>query len=279
MERKMTPSKLIVKAQSLGSKATTPQGAKKFILDHIKQDSTPIFRRGNKYYRSLDRDQANPKARHRARKNARYTRLGEEMMAALSLPFYDAKKDRARVSRIERKKQITEALASEEERNLVAAGYTLTKDGAHRILAGLDDGHQFNVQVPLKCQTIGEALAWLRPDDIYPETPRQGEAEGYTETQAGSTRNVEHRGIDSFDRRRRHMPSECLAVLTHGETLFLGRSAVKSHPWTGRTRIYARGVISHPEHGDLDLGNQWHEVIPNRAHGPFGVGEFSGGLD
>lgn len=87
------------------------------------------------------------------------------MMIVLGLPEYDEKKDRARVNRIARKKALAAALASDEERELRAAGYTLTRDGAHRVLAGMDDGHPFSVQVPLRCQTVREALDWhMRKD-------------------------------------------------------------------------------------------------------------------
>jgi len=31
-------------------------------------------------------------------------------------------------------------------------------------------------------------------------------------------------------------------------------------------RVYARGRISHPDHATLDLGREWHEVLPNREN-------------
>ena len=283
---------IMERARAAGSSATTVPGALRYLRARIKSAEREIYERPRYGYdRNPTRREDYYADRHRDRLGARYTRLGEEMMAALGLPEYDEKKDRARVNRIARQKELAAALTSDDERDLRGAGYTLTRDGSHRVLAGMDDGHPFSVQVPLRCQTLREALEWLRPDDVPADALRQGEwyfvrrnpepeTDGMEQvSEAGSMRRVEHREIETFDERARHMPTECLAVLASGETCFMGRKAVKSHAWTGRPHIFVRGVVHHPEHGGLDLGAKWHEVVPNRAHGPFAVGQLAGGID
>jgi len=220
--------------------------------------------------------------------DARYTRLGGEWCAELALARFDPQRERARANRAARTIALAAASNSADERDLREQGYTLTREGSHRTLAGPDDGHAFVVQVPLRCQTLREALDWLRPDGVDEEAPRQGEwyfvrrdpePEGDQRTEAGSWRSVTHASVATFDRAGRHMPAECLLVEARGETCFLGRRAVKSHAWTARPRLYVRGPITHPEHGTLTLADGWHEVVPNRAHGPFEVGSVAGGMD
>src|SRR3989338_442922 len=74
--------------------------------------------------------------------------------------------------------------------------------------------------------------------------------------------------------RGRHQVAECIVVTATGETAYIGRRSVRTHNWTGRPHVYARGLITHPEHCAIDLGTSWHEVVPNRAHGPFAVGSL-----
>lgn len=272
-------------ARARGSTATTRGGAWRYLLSHL-----PAARRG--YIPSRWERGAASKANEC---RARDERRAERIMAALGLPDYDRAADERRVRKIEAAKrrqaraaQVRADLESDEERALRAAGYTLVREGTHRVLAGLDDGHPFSVRIPLHRRTIGEALAWLRPQDVPAAAPRQGEwyfvrrdpePAGETYSPAGSRRTINYISTDTFDHHRRHMPSQCLAVIADGATCFIGRKKIKRHEWTGRTRIYVRGTITHPEHGMLSLPEGWHEVIPNRAHGPFGVGAFAGGLD
>jgi len=169
---------------------------------------------------------------------------------------------------------------AEEVRDWLAAGYNLGPVAAgHRTLTGVDDQHAFAVQVPATCATIGEALEWLRPDGVCADTPRQGEyffarrdppAEGSESVGRRSHRYTRH---VSARFSRTHNADEVIRVETAGETAFCGRRSIKTHGWTGRDRYFARGVVRHEagDHPDFDLGAQWHEVIPNRAHGPWPV--------
>lgn len=235
-----------------------------------------------------------PRAKtHAERYSAWATTAATGFFVSLGLPMptpESAKKCAAKLRAIQRRADVAAALAGTEEQSLRDQGYALSAaEKGHRSLTGMDDGHAFSVRVPLRVRTIREALDWLRPDEVGIDALRQGEwffvprdpeAPGTSHTDAGSERTIEHQSINTFDASGRHMPAECLAVLSHGDTMFIGRNGGgRSHSWIGRPHIFAKGVISHPEHGSLDLGDNWHEVIPNRAHGPFQVGQLTGGLD
>lgn len=168
-----------------------------------------------------------------------------------------------------------------------------------RFLRGQDDGHDYEVRVPLRCKTVEDALDWLRPDEVPADAPRQGEfyfvgssgphkAAGcshYGEpspsdpyyTYCGSTEHTSAGSsykytVDSFASfSRRHRATECWSVVKSGEVCFVGRRRVKTHSFVSRPRYFVRGTVYHPEHGNLDLGSGWFEVIPNGAHGPFPV--------
>jgi hypothetical protein len=285
---------LIEKARERGSTATTRAGAWRYLLRHLPGPPSgwsATMTIANPYHNrmcNISRDRSY-RDYHTARMNARYTRLGEECMARFGLAPIDEKAERSRVARLARRRELAKARESEAERELLAAGYALTRDGTHRVLTGIDDGHPFEVRVPLRCQTICEALDWLRPDGVMEDTIRQGEwffvpsapeEEWEDKTEAGSWRRVVHHTTTTFDRNWRHLPEECIVVVARGETCFIGRKAVRSHSWTGRPHVYVRGDVTHPEHGTIELGDRWHEVIPNRAHGPFEVGSLGiGGLD
>ena len=294
----MTTTTLVARARSRGSKATSHAAAMRYLRTHLPGPSeawrawrqasgVPAPRWG--YSHRVARPIGWTHHNHRMRLDARYGRLAAEWMSATGLPLLDPKREQARVSRAARQAQLAAARESTEERELTEAGYVLTRAGQHQTFTGMDDGHPFSATVPLRCQTIGEALRWLRPDGVAEDALRQGEwffvpatpePEGYTESDAGSRRRVEHHVIESFDARGRHQVAECLVVIASGETAFVGRRAVKTHDWTGRPRVYARGLITHPEHVTVDLGPTWHEVIPNRPHGPFAVGSLGiGGMD
>ena len=294
----MTTTTLVARAQSRGSKATTHGAAMRYLRTHLpgpneawrawrQASGVPAPRWG--YSHRVARPIGWTLHNHRVRLDRRYSSLGEEWMSATGLPLLDPQRERARAHRLARQAQLAAARESTEERELTEAGYVLTRAGQHQTLTGMDDGHPFSATVPLRCQTIGEALEWLRPDGVAVDAIRQGEwffvpatpePEGRTESDAGSLRRVVHHTIDSFDRRGRHQVAECLVVIASGETAFVGRRAVKTHDWTGRPRVYARGLITHPEHVTVDLGPTWHEVIPNRPHGPFAVGSLGiGGMD
>jgi len=171
---------------------------------------------------------------------------------------------------------LLEALAALEE------GYRLRREGTRLVLTGVDDGHPFQVPVPGTCATVAQALEWLRPPDVPEGAPRQGEyffvpaalpGEGSSApTRAGSWRETEHEVGATFS--RSHHAEECVRVVTQGETAFVGRRQhVRTHEWRGRDRYFARGEVTHSrgEHPPLDLGARWHEVVPNRAHGPWPV--------
>lgn len=198
------------------------------------------------------------------------------------------RKNEARARAMAREIEVAAAHGSADEIALSEAGYALIRDGNHRILSGIDDGSKFSVRIPLHRRTIREALDWLRPDCVPVGSLRQGkffflpcnpEREGISYTSEGSSQSVKWVVIESFDMKMRHMPDECIAVTTSGRTMFFGLNSVQSHDWEARTRIYAKGRVKHPEHTTLDLGGRWHEVIPNRAVAPWGVRQFSGGID
>lgn len=130
---------------------------------------------------------------------------------------------------------------------------------------------------PVRITSIGGALA---PEGVDEGTLRQGEwyfvpakapelstfgawERDGEESQAGSYTESRCYEVATFDRRRRHMPTECRVLERRGET---GR---------GRPRVYVRGSVAHPEHGTLILPDGWYRVIPNHAHGPFAAGAFS----
>lgn len=175
------------------------------------------------------------------------------------------------------------------------------KNRPERFLVGEDDGQTFKVRVPLRVKSVEQAIKWLRPAGVPADAPRQGEyffvpqAEGFkpsslrdeTYTEAGSYREVVvEDGPLSF---HRHAIARCpdlaedakisRAAQARGSTCFIGRKRVCSHDWTGRPRYFVRGQVEHPEHGTLVLGSRWHEVVPNRAHGPFPVRGLGAGLD
>ena len=283
--------RLVARAHERGSTATTAAGARRWLFAHLPGAGWPV--RSGWYTARYTQDTRATRStyyatQHRARMDARYARIGQEWLTELGLAPIDPRREQARANRAARTVALATARNSDEERELIAEGYTLVRDGSHRVLAGMDDGSPFHVEVPLRCQTVGEALDWLRPDGVDEDTPRQGEwyfvrgdpePEGDQRTEAGSWRSVTHASVATFDRAGRHMPAECLLVEARGETCFLGRRAVKSHAWTARPRLYVRGPITHPEHGTLTLADGWHEVVPNRAHGPFEVGSVAGGMD
>ena len=157
------------------------------------------------------------------------------------------------------------------------------RGGYRRILSGTDDGSTFRVAVPMRCHTVEEAVAWLRPPEVPTGSLRQGEfffrpgqppeADDYPvqTTAAGSERQTHTQNEAEFS--ASHHAEECVAVWDTGNTMFLGRRHVHSHEWTGRPRYFVRGAVKHSEHTTLQL-SEWHEVIPNRAHGPFPVRGF-----
>lgn len=185
------------------------------------------------------------------------------------------------------------------------ADFTLTlertaKGGNIRILRGQDDGSPFAVQVPARCKTIEQAIEWLRPAEVPADAPRQGDlffvpqprdfkpsmlAESEY-TPAGSYREVtvyhgpqalgNHR-FDGIAGDTEHKYGVTRVVQAAGDTMFVGRRKVKSHSWQGRPRYFVRGIVSHPEHTAIDLGMLWHEVIRNRAAGPWPVSGIYGG--
>jgi hypothetical protein len=158
---------------------------------------------------------------------------------------------------------------------------------ARRVLVGYTEGG-WSVQVPLRCKTLQDARAWLRPAGVYEDTPRQGEwffvrrdppdADETAPNEWGTWSETIVEDALSFDRRDRHHPDECVRVYRRGETAFRGRKHIRTHRWVGRPRFFVRGDIMHPEHETLTL-TDWHEVIPNQAHGPFAVGSWGGGMD
>lgn len=177
------------------------------------------------------------------------------------------------------------------------------RGGRVRILAGTDDGAPFRVRVPMRCRTTEAAIEWLRPPEVPPGAPRQGDLyfvpmvaehrlgtwkpsslRERSETDAGSWREVEvDDGPLSFGRHeieQGEVPA-CKSISrvaqARGETCFIGRKSVRSHAWTGRPRYFVRGTVVHPEHGTLVLGLTWHEVIRNRAAGPWPVRGLRGG--
>ena len=290
----MTTTTLVARARSRGSKATSHAAAMRYLRTHLPGPSEAW--RAWRLTSGVDAPHHRERRpigwtlhNHRMRLDARYRRLGEEWMSATGLPLLDPQREQARANRLARQAQLAAARESTEERELTEAGYVLTRAGQHRTLTGMDDGHPFSATVPLRCQTIGEALEWLRPDGVAVDAIRQGEwffvpatpePEGRTESDAGSWREVAHHVIESFDARGRHQIAECLVVIATGETAYIGRRSVRTHNWTGRPHVYARGLITHPEHCAIDLGTSWHEVVPNRAHGPFAVGSLGiGGMD
>lgn len=172
-----------------------------------------------------------------------------------------------------------------------------------RILEGEDDGHRYEVKVPLRCKTVEDALDWLRPEGLQADAIRQGEfyfvpssgphraagchhesgekvyrsdcgSEEYTD--AGS----EYRWTVDWDASfsRTHRAKDCYSVVKSGSVQFVGRKRVKSHSFTGRPRYFVRGPVEHSQHGTLELPKHaaglWYEVVPNRAHGPFPVAGF-----
>lgn len=176
---------------------------------------------------------------------------------------------------------------------------TLTTASRRRLLQGEDDGHPYQVFVPLRCRTVEDALDWLRPSCVPADAPRQGEyyfirsagphdagCNHYSdrpndrdcgrivETEARSTYRWEVWSNASFS--RRHHADECWSVVKSGDTMFAGWKRVRSHSWVDRPRYFVRGTVRHPEHSDLVLPPGWFEVVPNKAHSPFlvtGIGQ------
>lgn len=162
-----------------------------------------------------------------------------------------------------------------------------------RILHGEDDGHPYEVHVPLRIKTVEAALDWLRPANVpgdalrqgefyfvpaddphsqfcdWPDCERTGDHGGYW--QEGPS----HYRYDMSDAQfsRTHYANECVRVTKSGTVAFVASRGIRSHPFTGRPRFFVRGVVRHSggDHSELVLPGGWHEVVPNRAHGPFPV--------
>lgn len=160
-----------------------------------------------------------------------------------------------------------------------------TKRGGYvRILSGSDDGSEFRVQIPTRCRTVKQAVAWLRPARIREDALRQGQffflpvklPEG-NDYPVRTPRPAPHwRTHCKYDARfsATHVATECIAVWNSGTPRFLGRGRLHGHHWTGHPRYFVRGEVTHAKHAPLSLGTTWHEVIPNRAHGPFPIRGF-----
>lgn len=161
-----------------------------------------------------------------------------------------------------------------------------------RVLVGMDDGRPFEVRVPMRVKDVETALDWLRPKDVPPGTTRQGEF-FFVPVQNPHNEFCDHgydgpriHGYELYKGQScyrysvapsffsfTHVADECIVVVKSGETAFYSRrkGSVQAHSWTGRPRYFVRGVVRHTrgDHPDLNLGDSWHEVIPNKAHGPF----------
>lgn len=182
-----------------------------------------------------------------------------------------------------------------------------------RWLTGEDDGHAYDVRVPMRIRSIADALEWLRPAGVPADALRQGEfyflpardphveycyhaAEDihsyYADGRIVYRRGTEH-GSDEFTEagsvyRYRltydqfsatHAADHCVRVDKRGDVAFRGRRRMRTHEFRARPRYFIWGGVTHPEHGRLDLGPGWYEVVPNRAHGPFPVAGRDRGID
>ena len=156
-----------------------------------------------------------------------------------------------------------------------------------RRLTGWDDGRIWTVQVPLRLDDAAAALAWLRPESVDADTPRQGEwyfvplsaaedalceeawEQGFAldeeYTNAGSEHHMRYeRGRWSS----RHHSDACVVMRKRGATAFGGRNGrTRYHDYQAHPKLYVRGTITAPDHPDLVLGPGWHEVVGNRAVG------------
>lgn len=160
-----------------------------------------------------------------------------------------------------------------------------------RLLTGTDaDGCAVSAHVPLRCKTVDEALAWLRPADVRPDDPRQGDlyfspvsrfspddTEGVwaveEERDTGTIHEVRvtyHRGERILG--TRHRAEEMVVMERRGTVAFVGRRGVAYHDYVARPQVWVRGEITHPEHPTLDLDPElWHVVVPQRGSDlPFG---------
>lgn len=144
-----------------------------------------------------------------------------------------------------------------------------------RLLRGEDDGHPFEVRVPLRCRTVEDAIDWLRPDGVFPDDPRQGDLwfvredppqPGFEDIGKRSWRETHvFRFHNESIAGTRHVAEEFALVEVSGSTAFVGRRGkIRHHAWQARPVGYAKGKISHPEHGVLVLEG-WHRVVPRRG--------------
>lgn len=179
-----------------------------------------------------------------------------------------------------------------------------------RILSGQDDGHSFEVQVPLRIKTVEAALDWLRPAGVPADVLRQGEfyflpsagphaaagcfhpadnkvmaadCGGEEVTEGGSNYRWTVDWHASFS--PSHTATRCYSVTKSGDVAFVGRRKMRTHSFTARPSYFVAGTVEHPEHGTLELpahgaahrGVSWYEVRPNKAHGPFPVRGYGRG--
>lgn len=178
-----------------------------------------------------------------------------------------------------------------------------------RILVGEDDGHRYEVAVPMRFKDPQSALDWLRPKDVPIDALRQGEfyfvpSENPHElfcdeehcrsfNRHGSTwfegtsdyQFIMERGDFSTSHYVPRSYGESWRATKAGNVAFFGRRGVAHHQFSGRPRYFVRGTVVHArgDHADLVLpahpGGDWYEVIPNKAHGPFPVTGMSGYSD
>jgi len=174
---------------------------------------------------------------------------------------------------------------------------SVARHGRQTWLVGREGQQIFAVRIRAKkIKTLDEALAWLRPEDVPHYALRQGDLyfvplPGWSppllttnltrpdfsdaiEFNQPPPRTWRRTCCQEFSRLPAHshrLEQPGRVVWDEGETAFVGRKGVRSHPWRGRPRYFVRGRITHPEHGMLDVGYIWHEVVPNRAVGPWRV--------